>query len=236
MEDKAQKQINPSNKIKISIENNPCVNEGEDYYPELVPSFTILFATEMGTAESFATTLHEEATQKLHLKANILNVEKVTDVKIFNESALIVIIASTFGEGEPSDDCVEFNKMLQSKEFWDGFTNKENLNVAIFGLGNDFYTYFNAQAKLFYKILVEEKKINSICDLGLGNAREDIVQDFSDWKDKKFFKNLYHFFSQNYEKNYEFYKKNNLLNKIASKDDKAGNVKNYVMKINKSLI
>ena len=227
MEDKAQKQINPSNKIKISIENNPCVNEGEDYYPELVPSFTILFATEMGTAESFATTLHEEATQKLHLKANILNVEKVTDVKIFNESALIVIIASTFGEGEPSDDCVEFNKMLQSKEFWDGFTNKENLNVAIFGLGNDFYTYFNAQAKLFYKILVEEKKINSICDLGLGNAREDIVQDFSDWKDKKFFKNLYHFFSQNYEKNYEFYKKNNLLNKIASKDDKAGNAKNY---------
>ena len=227
MEDKAQKQINSSNKIKISIENNPCVNEGEDYYPELIPSFTILFATEMGTAESFATTLHEEATQKLHLKANILNVEKVTDVKIFNESALIVIIASTFGEGEPSDDCVEFNKMLQSKEFWDGFTNKENLNVAIFGLGNDFYTYFNAQAKLFYKILVEEKKINSICDLGLGNAREDIVQDFSDWKDKKFFKNLYHFFSQNYEKNYEFYKKNNLLNKIASKDDNAGNVKNY---------
>ena len=227
MEDKAQKQINPSNKIKISIENNPCVNEGEDYYPELIPSFTILFATEMGTAESFATTLHEEATQKLHLKANILNVEKVTDVKIFNESALIVIIASTFGEGEPSDDCVEFNKMLQSKEFWDGFTNKENLNVAIFGLGNDFYTYFNAQAKLFYKILVEEKKINSICDLGLGNAREDIVQDFSDWKDKKFFKNLYHFFSQNYEKNYEFYKKNNLLNKIASKDDNAGNAKNY---------
>ena len=101
MEDKAKKQINPSNKIKISIENNPCVNEGEDYYPELVPSFTILFATEMGTAESFATTLHEEAIQKLHLRANILNVEKVTDVKIFNESALIVIIASTFGEGDP---------------------------------------------------------------------------------------------------------------------------------------
>ena len=227
MEDKAQNQINYPNKMKISIENNPCVNEGEDYYPELVPSFTILFATEMGTAETFATNLYEEATQKLHLKANLLNVEKVTDVKIFNESALIVIIASTFGEGEPTDDCVEFNKMLQSKEFWDGFTNKENLNVAIFGLGNDFYTYFNAQAKLFYKILVEEKKINSICDLGLGNAKEDIFQDFTDWKDKKFFKNLYHFFSQKYDKNFEFYKKNNLLNKIASKDETNGNNKNY---------
>ena len=68
MEDKAleKKQINYPDKTKISIENNPCINEGEDYYPELVPSFTILFATEMGTAENFATTLHEEATQKLH--------------------------------------------------------------------------------------------------------------------------------------------------------------------------
>ena len=99
----SQIQINYPNKIKIPIENNPCVNEGEDYYPELIPSFTILFATEMGTAETFATNLHEEATQKLHLKANILNVEKVTNVKIFNESALIVFIASTFGEGEPTD-------------------------------------------------------------------------------------------------------------------------------------
>ena len=229
MEDKAleKKKLNYPDKTKISIENNPCINEGEDYYPELVPSFTILFATEMGTAENFATTLHEEATQKLHLKANILNVERVTDVKIFNENALIVIIASTFGEGEPTDDCIEFNKMLQSKEFWDGFTNKENLNVAIFGLGNDSYTYFNAQAKLFYKILVEEKKINPLCDLGMGNAREDKDQDFTDWKDKKFFKNLYHFFSQNYEKNYEFYKKNNLLNKIASKDEETGSSKNH---------
>ena len=227
MEGKTQNQKIYPEKIKISLENNPCINEGEDYYPELVPSFTILYATEMGTAESFATDLYEEATQKLHLKANLFNVEKINDIKIFNESALIVIIASTFGEGEPTNDCVEFNKMLQSKEFWDRFNNQENLNVAIFGLGNDFYTYFNAQAKLFYKILVEEKKINSICDLGLGNAKEDIFQDFTDWKDKKFFKNLYHFFSQNYEKNYEFYKKNNLLNIIETKDEKTGNIKNY---------
>ena len=37
-------------KKKFSIENNPCVNPGEEYYPELIPNFTILFATEMGAA------------------------------------------------------------------------------------------------------------------------------------------------------------------------------------------
>ena len=222
-----QEQIKQLNKKKFFIENNPCINEGEDYYPELIPSFTILFATEMGTAENFANTLHEEATQKLHLKANVINVEQVTDVKIFNENSLIVIIASTWGEGEPTDDCEEFNKMLNSKEFWDKFTNREYLNVAVFGLGNDSYTFYNAQGKLFYKILVEEQKLNPICELGLGNARIDIEQDFTDWKDKKFFKNLYHFFSKNYEKNYEYYKKNNLLNDIISKEEATDGKKNF---------
>jgi sulfite reductase alpha subunit-like flavoprotein len=214
------------NKKKIFIENNPCVNQGEDYYPELIPSFTILFATEMGTAEEFANTLQKEATEKLHLKAKVINVADVKDVKIFNESSLIVIIASTWGEGEPTDDCIEFNKMLKSKDFWDSFTNKDNLNVAVFGLGNTVYTFYNAQGKLFYKILVEENHLNPICELGLGNARGDIEQDFADWKDKIFFKKLYEFYSKNYEKNYEFYKKYNLLNEIVEKEEKEV-AKNY---------
>ena len=218
------------NKTKLIIENNPCINEGEDYYPELIPSFTILFATQMGTAESFAMDLQEEAIKKLNLKVNALNVEQVNDIKIFNENSLIVIIASTWGDGEPTDDCIKFNEMLKSKEFWNNFNNKNNLNIAIFGLGNDIYPYYNAQGKLFYKILIEEQKLNLICELGLGNAREDIYQDFNDWKDKKFFKSIYHYYSKNYENNYEFYKKYNLLNKIISSNDNETN-KNYELYI-----
>ena len=195
------------------------MNPGEDYYPELIPSFTILFATEMGTAEGFANDLHQEANEKLHLKAKILNVSEVNSVQLFNENSLIVIIASTWGEGEPTDDCVDFNKMLKSKEFWDGFTNGENLNVAIFGLGNTVYTFFNAQAKLFNKILVEEHKLNEICPLTLGNARKDIGKDFNDWKNNVFFKSLYSFYSKNYEKNLEFYKKYNLLNELPKENE-----------------
>jgi NADPH-ferrihemoprotein reductase len=203
------------NKQKVFIEDNPCINEGEEYYPELIPSFTILFATEMGTAEGFANDLYKEATEKLRLKAKILNVSEVNSVQIFNENSLIVIIASTWGEGEPTDDCVDFNKMLKSKKFWEEFTNQENLNVAIFGLGNSVYTFYNAQGKFFNKILVEEHKLNAICPLGLGNARKDIEKDFSDWKDNVFFKSLYSFYSKNYEKNIEFYKKYNLLNDLS---------------------
>ena len=78
----------------------------------------------MGTSEEFANQLHKEVTEKLYLKAKVLNVSEVTSVQIFNENSLIVILASTWGEGEPSDDCVDFNKMLEKKEFWDGFNNQ----------------------------------------------------------------------------------------------------------------
>ena len=175
----------------------------------------------MGTAEEFANRLHKEATERLNLSAKILNVSEVNSVQIFNENSLIVIIASTWGEGEPTDDCVDFNKMVESKEFWDGLKNRENLNVAIFGLGNSVYTFFNAQGKRFHKIFVEEHKINEICPLGLGNARKNIENDFNEWKNKTFFKSLYSFYSKNFEKNYEFYEKNNLLNKLSNKEDKV---------------
>ena len=209
-----------ANKKQITIENNPCVSAGEEYYPELIPNFTILFATEMGQAEEFANQLQKEATEKLHLKCKIINVSEVNSVQIFNENSLIVIIASTWGEGEPTDDCIDFNKMVESKEFWDGFTNNENLNVAIFGLGNINYTFYNAQGKKFHKIFVEEHKLNEICPLGLGNARKDIEKDFNEWKDNLFFKGLYSFYSKNFEKNYQFYNKYNLLNKLSEKENK----------------
>ena len=188
--------IKSYNKKKVFIENNPCIEEGEEYYPELIPSFTILYASETGTAEGFGNTLYKEVNERLHLKAKIFNVSEINSVQIFNENSLIVIIASTWGEGEggPSDDCVDFNKMLKRKKFWEEFTNEKNLNLAIFGLGNTNYTFYNAQGKLFQKILVEEHNLNSICGLYLGDSKYDIEGDFKEWTDNIFFKSLYSFY------------------------------------------
>ena len=222
-----KKIIKSFNKKKVFIENNPCIEEGEEYYPELIPSFTILYASETGTAEGFANTLHKEANERLHLKAKIFNVSEINSVKTFNENSLIVIIASTWGEGGPTDDCVDFNKMLKRKKFWEEFTNEKNLNIAIFGLGNSNYTFYNAQGKLFHKILVEEHKLNSICGLCLGDSKYDIERDFKNWTDNIFFKSLYSFYSKNYEQNYEFYKKFNLLNDLPKENENEEIKKNY---------
>ena len=222
-----EKIIKSYNKKKVFIENNPCIEQEEEYYPELVPSFIILYASETGTAESFANTLYKEANERLHLKAKIFNVSEINSVQTFNENSLIVIIASTWGEGGPTDDCIDFNKMLKRNKFWKEFTNEKNLNVAIFGLGNSNYTFYNAQGKLFQKILVEEHKLNSICGLYLGNSKYNIEKDFKEWKDNIFFKSLYSFYSKNYEKNYEFYKKYNLLNNLPKDNENEEIKKNY---------
>ena len=105
--------------------------------------------------------------------------------------------------------------MLKNKEFWKGFTNKDNLNIAIFGLGNSNYVFYNAQGKFFRKIFIDEHKLNEICDLYLGNAKNDIEKDFKNWKDNYLFRAIYSFYSKNYEKNYEFFKKYYLLNELS---------------------
>ena len=220
------KRLKNYDKKNVFIEKNPCISPGEEYYPELIPCFTILFASETGTAEGFANSLYKEATEKLHLKAKLFNVAEINSVQTFNENTLIVIIASTWGEGEPTDDCVDFNRLLKKKKFWEKFDNAE-LNIAIFGLGNSNYTFFNAQGKLFNKILIEEHELNALCPLTLGNSKYDIQKDFNQWKDNIFFKSLYSFYSKNYEKNYEFYKKYNLLNELKKEKENEDNKKNY---------
>ena len=71
--------------------------------------------------------------------------------------------------------------------------------------------------------------MNELCPLGLGNSKNNIQKDFNEWKNKVFFKNLYSFFSKNYKKNYEFYKKYKLLNEIKGENENENEIvnKNY---------
>ena len=41
--------------IKVLIDNNPCVEQGEDYYPELIPCFIILYTSVLWAVLSILT-------------------------------------------------------------------------------------------------------------------------------------------------------------------------------------
>ena len=114
------------------------------------PALTVLFASQTGTAEGFATQVAGEARQQ-GFTANVACVEDYTDEDIeqLYEEKLLVVIAATYGEGEPTDDAMQFTKWIQSDEVEPD--SLEKLHFAVFGLGDRSYEKFCSMGHLFHK-------------------------------------------------------------------------------------
>ena len=149
----------------------------------------ILFGSQTGTGETFARELAEEASGDFGLSVNNAgSPESVDSVKNWSEfltnnhqPLFLVLLLSTYGEGDPSDDAVELDSFLSSSndvEF-------PNVRYAIFGLGNKQYALFNAMAKRVNKNLQRLGAVR-VCPIGLGDDNADIESDFQVWKNDVF--------------------------------------------------
>jgi flavodoxin len=100
---------------------------------EAMPALTVLFASQTGTAEGFATTIGQEARQQ-GFAARVECVEDYTDegVEQLMEEELLVLVAATYGEGEPTDDALQFTKWLRLEDHETDCLSK--VNFTVFGL------------------------------------------------------------------------------------------------------
>ena len=196
-------QTGPSHIKPASNYNNPCVDSQETYVSSTIPYFTIAYGTQSGTAKKFADAIKREAIDDLGINCSVVNVSQLKLADL-NENALIVFIVSTYGDGGPSDDSIDFNEMIKNDELWSKVTNKK-LNYTVFGLGCSFYPKFNAQAKFIDKIF-STHGVSRICAIGLGDEAKGYNDDFADWK-KKFFRQTYEYFLANKEQ-YKNFKSN----------------------------
>ncbi|KAF4650772.1 hypothetical protein FOL47_000874 [Perkinsus chesapeaki] len=73
----------------------------------------IYFASQTGTAEGFASEIADEA-QELGLHTEVVDLEEF-DPDTFMEHKNVIIVAATYGEGDPPDNATEFANWL-SKE------------------------------------------------------------------------------------------------------------------------
>ena len=98
----------------------------------------------------------------------------------------MVFKVSTYGEFGPSDDAIEFDKLLEKNN--NGFK-KENgiylnqLNYSIFGLRSRKYEHFNAMAKKINKLLISRmynvlKFLQRIYEQGECDDSKYIQSDF----------------------------------------------------------
>lgn len=174
---------------------------------DIIPFFTIVYATQSNTSKKFAEKILKEA-KEVNLKCQMKNISEIDIEQDFNKNIFMVFLISTYGEGGPTDDCIDFYKFLESREFIEAFNNKE-LNFSIFGLGSRKYENYNYIALKFDKVLNGKLKLNRISQFGNGDDAKDINLDFNLWREQ-FYNDAFNYFNLNKEKTNESIIKLNL--------------------------
>ncbi|KAL3908479.1 MAG: hypothetical protein SGILL_008462, partial [Bacillariaceae sp.] len=157
---------------------------------------SIYFATQTGTAESFAQQLEREGADHgfyVHVvdMEDISSPAKIMELSAYgpcthddndNNHPRAIILASTYGEGEPTDNAAAIVAMCKD-EIENGTSQiLQNLHYTVFGLGNREYELFNAMGKYFDSSF-ETLGGKRIFPLGLGDDNDDLEADFEKWKD-----------------------------------------------------
>jgi NADPH-ferrihemoprotein reductase len=144
----------------------------------------ILWGSQSGTAERFANQLAKECHQRFGLdtlSADLSDYEPHTIAEI-SENHLVILILSTYGEGDPSDNACGFWNWIRSGPI----ASLSNLKYAAFGLGNSNYKYYN---KVVDVVVAELNDRGAKLFLQVGkadDAQQSTEEDFLSWKDGLF--------------------------------------------------
>ena len=114
-----------------------------------MPGITLISASQTGNARRVAEALRDDLIAA-QLNVTLINAGDYKFKQIANEK-LLVVVASTQGEGEPAEEAVALHKYLFSKKA----PKLENTAFAVFGLGDTSYEFFCQSGKDFDAKLAE---------------------------------------------------------------------------------
>jgi len=183
-----------------------ALNDDIDSSPKA--HINILYGSQTGTADSFSCQLSTQ-TPDHGYQSQVLDVSDLNQENIFqklktingdtvqdnnNDPYYVMLLVSTYGEGEPPDTVIDFHKLCLQKsgEKKDDdnpendlkdLTFFKNMNYCVFGLGNTEYEHYNSMGKFFdeYFQILGGKRLKEI---GLGDDGDDIEGDFEKWSDE----------------------------------------------------
>jgi NADPH-ferrihemoprotein reductase len=103
------------------------------------------------------------------------------------EDCLVVFVMATYGEGEPTDNAVDFWEVLtqeipQFSESTDGDKPLTNLRYVAFGLGNKTYEHYNSVIRTVDKRLLE-LGAQRVGERGEGDDDGSMEEDFLGWQE-----------------------------------------------------
>lgn len=144
-------------------------------------SLVVFYGSQTGTAEEFAGRLAKEGI-RYRLKGMVADPEECDMEELLHlkdiPNSLAVFCLATYGEGDPTDNAMEFYEWITN-----GDADLTGLNYSVFGLGNKTYEHYNKVA-IYVDKRLEELGANRVFELGLGDDDANIEDDFITWKDR----------------------------------------------------
>ncbi|RCH89036.1 NADPH-cytochrome P450 reductase [Rhizopus stolonifer] len=144
------------------------------------------YGSQTGTAEDYASRLAKECSQKYGVSAMTADIEQydLSYLDTVPEDCLVFFVVATYGEGEPTDNAVEFWDLITDEEPQFSTSDRlENLRYITFGLGNKTYEHYNEVVrKIDHRLLALGAK--RIGERGEGDDDGSLEEDFLAWQEE----------------------------------------------------
>ncbi|KAL7411249.1 cytochrome P450 reductase [Mrakia frigida] len=148
----------------------------------------VFYGSQTGTAEEYATRIAKEIKSRFGVSSLVCDIEEYDFDKLDQvpEECAVVFVMATYGEGEPTDNAVQFMELLEedTPEFSNG-EGLEGLKYVVFGLGNRTYEHYNIIGRKVDARLTAlgAKRISTV---GEGDDDKSMEEDYLEWKDGMF--------------------------------------------------
>lgn len=151
----------------------------------------VFYGSQTGTAEDYASRLSKEGHSRYGLKTMVADLEEYDfdNLDQFPDDKLAIFVLATYGEGEPTDNAVEFYEFIGSDDisFSEGAGADDKplskLNYVAFGLGNNTYEHYNSMVRNVDKFLTK-LGANRLGAAGEGDdGAGTMEEDFLAWKE-----------------------------------------------------
>ncbi|KAI9053014.1 hypothetical protein LZ554_003284 [Drepanopeziza brunnea f. sp. 'monogermtubi'] len=148
----------------------------------------VFYGSQTGTAEDYASRLAKEGKSRYGLETMVADLEEYDfdNLDTLPEDKVAMFVLATYGEGEPTDNAVDFYEFITGEDA--SFSNAsdpplENLKFVAFGLGNNTYEHYNSMVRNVTKAL---QKLGATL-IGTAGEGDDgagtMEEDFLAWKD-----------------------------------------------------
>jgi NADPH-ferrihemoprotein reductase len=151
----------------------------------------IFYGSQTGTAEDYASRLAKEGSSRFGLKTMVADLEEYDyeNLDQFPEDKVAFFVLATYGEGEPTDNAVEFYEFIGGDDV--SFSEKggadekplSSMKYVAFGLGNNTYEHYNSMVRNVTKYL-DRLGAQRIGEAGEGDdGAGTMEEDFLAWKE-----------------------------------------------------